>query len=197
MEKRRYLVIFAHPRSDSFSAALRHAAVETLAAAGHQVDLLDLYETGFDPALSAEERAAYFETGRNRASIEEHAARLERAQGIVLIYPSWWFGFPAILKGYFDRVWIPGLAFDLGRVSLRGKLRNITRFAVVTSYGSPRWYIRWIIRDPTRRIIRRGLARLCHPRCKTLFLTLYSMDGTSDSRRRRFIADVRRRLAEF
>ncbi len=197
MEKRRYLVIFAHPRSDSFSAALRHAAVETLAEAGHQVDLLDLYESGFDPALSAEERATYFEAGRNRAGIEEHAARLERAQGIVLIYPSWWFGFPAILKGYFDRVWVPGLAFDLGGAALRGKLHNITRFAVVTSYGSPRWYIRWIIRDPTRRIIRRGLAGLCHPRCKKLFLALYGMDRSSDSRRRAFIGEVRRRLAEF
>lgn len=195
-EKLRYLVIFAHPRPDSFAAALRHVVVDTLAAAGHQVDLLDLYASGFDPVLSAEAHAAYY-SERNRAGVEEHVARLERAQAVVLIYPTWWFGYPAILKGYFDRVWLPGVAFDIGRFAPRGRLHNITKLVVITSYGSPRWYIRWFLRDPMRKIVKHGVAALCSSACQTLFLALYSMDRTSAARRQRFMATVRRRLAAF
>jgi putative NADPH-quinone reductase len=197
MEKIRYLVIFAHPRPDSFNAALRHVVVDTLAAAGHQVDLLDLYATGFDPVLSAAAHANYFTPERNRAGVDEHVARLERAQAVVLIYPTWWFGYPAILKGYFDRVWLPGVAFDIGRFAPRGRLQNITKLIVVTSYGSPRWYIRWFLRDPMRKIVKHGVGDLCHRSCQMLFLALYSMDRTTAGRRQRFIETVRRRLAAF
>ena len=196
-DKMRFLVVFAHPRPDSFGAALRHAAVEALAGAGHQVDLLDLYATRFDPVLSAEEHAAYYDLGRNRAGIEDHIARLERAQGLVLLYPTWWFGFPAMLKGYFDRVWVPGAAFEMGRFAPRRKLQNIVKFAAITTHGSPWWYVRVYLRDPTYRLLQRGFAALFHPGCKTLYLELYGMDRTSDQRRRRFIERVRRDLARF
>lgn len=193
----RYLVIAAHPLPDSFSAALRQTVVDTLAAAGHEVDLLDLYAERFDPVLSADERARYFEAGGNLGGIEEQVARLRRAQGVVLVYPTWWFGFPAMLKGYFDRIWVPGVAFELGGPALQRKLDTITRFAVVTTYGSPWWFIRLVMGDPMRRILRRGLAALCHRRCKTLFLALYGMDRNSERRRRRFMEQVRRRLTRF
>jgi NAD(P)H dehydrogenase (quinone) len=197
MEKMRYLVIYAHPRPDSFSAAIRHTVVDTLALAGHQVDLLDLYAIGFDPVLSAEAHAGYFTPERNRAGVEDHVARLERAQAVVLIYPTWWFGYPAILKGYFDRVWLPGVAFDIGRIAPRGRLNNITKLAVITTYGSPRWYIRWFLRDPMRKIVKRGVGALCNRSCEQLFLALYGMDRTTAARRQRFIETVRRRLATF
>ena len=192
----RYLIVFAHPRGDSFSAALRHVVVDTLARAGHQVDLIDLNDSHFDPVLSAAARGTYFETGRNLAGVEDHVARLRRAEAIVLVFPNWWFGFPAILKGWFDRVWLPGVAFEVKRFGLDGKLNNIVKFITITTYGSPRWYIRWVMRDPTQRIIRRGLAALCHPACRTIYLALHHMDRASEKRRRRFMDRVRRRLAE-
>lgn len=193
----RYLILFAHPRADSFSAALRHVVIDALARAGHQVDLLDLNGSGFDPVLSSEARGRYFDVGGNLAGIEEHVARLKRAEAIVLLFPNWWFGFPAILKGYFDRVWVPGVAFELGRVRLVGKLDNIVKFITVTSYGSPWWYARLIMREPTRRTIKRVFAALCHPACRTMFLALYRMDRVSEKRRQRFLERVRRRIAEF
>jgi NAD(P)H dehydrogenase (quinone) len=191
----RHLIVFAHPRGDSFSAALRHAVVDTLAHAGHQVELLDLNDSGFDPVLSAEARGRYFEPGRNVAGLEEEVARLKRAQALVLVFPVWWFGFPAILKGWFDRVWLPGVAFEVKRSGLDGQLHNIVQFTTVTTYGSPRWYIRLVMRDPIRRIVKRGLAALCHPGCHVEYLALYHMDRASERRRRRFLARVRRRLA--
>jgi NAD(P)H dehydrogenase (quinone) len=192
-----FLVVSATPRADSFNAALREAAVTALAAAGHEVEMLDLYAEGFAPALTAAERGRYFDTAANREGVEAEAAQLLRAEGLVLVYPTWWFGFPAILKGWFDRIWLPGLAFDLGGPGLQRKLHNIRRVAVVTSYGSPWWFIRFWVGDPMGKIIRRGIAALCHPSCRTLFLALYHMDATTEARRRRFLEEVRRRLATF
>jgi NAD(P)H dehydrogenase (quinone) len=193
----RYLIIFAHPRPDSFSAALRHAVVDTLAGKGHQIDLLDLNDSGFDPVLSADARNTYFDPQRNCAGIEQHVARLKRAEAIVLIYPNWWFGFPAVLKGYFDRVWVPGVAFELGRFGLSGRLDNIVKFIVITSYGSAWWYARFVVRDPTQRLITHVFAALCHPACRTLYLALFRMDNSGEKRRRRFLDRVRRRIARF
>jgi NAD(P)H dehydrogenase (quinone) len=192
----RYLIVFAHPRGDSFSAALRHVVVDTLARAGHQIDLVDLNDSQFDPALSAEARGSYFDVGRNLAGVEEHVARLKRAEALVLVFPNWWFGFPAILKGWFDRVWLPGVAFEVKRFRLDGKLHNIVKFITITTYGSPWWQVRLVMRDPTRRIIKRGLAALCHPACRNVYLALHHMDRDREKRRRRFMDRVRRALAE-
>jgi NAD(P)H dehydrogenase (quinone) len=192
----RYLIVFAHPRGDSFSAALRHVVVDTLARTGHQIDLVDLNDSHFDPVLSAASRGSYFDVGHNLAGVEEHVARLKRAEALILVFPNWWFGFPAILMGWFDRVWLPGVAFEVKRFGLDGKLHNIVKFIAVTTYGSPWWQVRLVMRDPTRRILKRGLAALCHPACRPVYLALHHMDRAGDKRRRRFMDRVRRVLAE-
>jgi NAD(P)H dehydrogenase (quinone) len=192
----RYLIVFAHPRGDSFSAGLRHVVVDTLARAGHQIDLVDLNDSQFDPVLSAASRGSYFDVGHNLAGVEEHVARLKRAEALILVFPNWWFGFPAILKGWFDRVWLPGVAFEVKRFGLEAKLHNIVKFITITTYGSPWWQVRLVMRDPTRRILKRGLAALCHPACRPVYLALHHMDRASDKRRRRFMDRVRRALAE-
>jgi NAD(P)H dehydrogenase (quinone) len=102
----RILVLYAHPDPNSYNAALHHAALAALERAGHAVDNCDLYAEGFDPRLSFEERRAYHDPTRNRRLVGPYVERLERAEGLVLIYPVWNFGFPAILKGFFDRVFL-------------------------------------------------------------------------------------------
>ncbi len=109
----RYLVIYAHPDHNSFHAAIHECVVATLSASGHEVDDCDLYTEGFQPVLSWEERQAYYDVGRNRAAVLSEIERLERSQGLIFVFPTWWYGMPAILKGYVDRVWVPGFAFEL------------------------------------------------------------------------------------
>lgn len=79
----RVLVIYCHPRPDSFSAALRDAAVEGLTASGHSIELRDLYAEGFDPVLSTHQRGAYFDETENVRGMEDHVAALRQAQGMV------------------------------------------------------------------------------------------------------------------
>ena len=139
----RVLVVHAHPVASSYNAALHERAVAALGRAGHDVDDLDLHGEAFPPVMTAEERLAYHDPAVNASAVAHYVARLRRAEALVWIFPVWTFGVPAIMKGFLDRVFLPGVAFHLrddGRV-VPG-LDNVRKLAVVTTYhlrsGGPR-----------------------------------------------------------
>lgn len=103
------LVIVAHPRPESFNNAIAATTVQALQDSGHVAIVRDLYEEGFDPILTADElpKSAHLD-----AIMEEHCADLATADGIVIIHPNWWGQPPAILKGWVDRVFRPGVAYE-------------------------------------------------------------------------------------
>jgi putative NADPH-quinone reductase len=104
----RLLFVHANPVPESFGAALCRAAVEAAREAGHDVRLIDLHEVGFDPVMGAEERRGYTGEGPVPADLVPHVGALQWAEGVILVYPTWWYAQPAILKGWMDRVWRPG-----------------------------------------------------------------------------------------
>ncbi len=190
----RVLLVHCHPRSDSYSFALREAALGASRGAGHEVELRDLHAEGFRPALSAAERGRYHDVPENLSGIEDHAESLRAAEWLVLVYPTWWYGMPAMLKGWFDRVWAPGVAFRLGGGAIEPALTNIRRISVVTTYGSPTWLL-WFIGWPDFKLFDRGLKRLCAKGCKLDWLYLNNMDRATAAERERFLARVRRFFA--
>jgi NAD(P)H dehydrogenase (quinone) len=139
----RVLVVYCHPCPESFTAAVRDTVLATLAAAGHDVDLVDLYADGFDPTMGADERRTYHEVPRNLDPVRAYAGRLERAEALIFVYPTWWFGLPAMLKGWIDRVWLQGFAFGTtgpGGPRLRygdGGLAGKTALPIVTAGDRP------------------------------------------------------------
>src|ERR1700682_3266603 len=130
----RVLVVYAHPLSDSFAAALRDVVLKRLRENGHEVDHCDLYAEGFDPVLTASERRAYNTAHPDLTAVEPYVARLRAAEALVLCFPTWWYGMPAILKGWFDRVWARGVAFELppGGGAITPALGNIKKSAALT-----------------------------------------------------------------
>ncbi|WP_157440975.1 NAD(P)H-dependent oxidoreductase, partial [Aestuariivita boseongensis] len=131
----RVLVVYAHPCEESFAFALLQTTLESLGQGGWEVDLVDLYADGFDPVLSAEERRGYHDTASNTAPVADYVARLQAADALVFVFPVWNFGYPAILKGFIDRVFLPGVSFVLQDGEVRANLRNIRKLAAVTTYG--------------------------------------------------------------
>lgn len=192
----RVLMIYAHPREDSLAAALRDAARAGLEAAGHVVEVRDLYAEGFNPALSAEERGRYHDVSANLEGIEDHVASLRAADALLLVHPTWWYGMPAMIKGWFDRIWSPGVAFKLGEGAIEPLLTNIKRIGVVTTYGSPTWLL-WYIGRIDRKLIGRGIRRLCARDCKVEWLTLTRMDQRTRPECEAFVAKVRERLGRW
>lgn len=106
---------------------------------GHGVTTEDLYAVKFEPALTAAERESYYGDSYESSNVTEQANRLKEAEALILLFPTWWFGFPAMLKGWFDRVWGPGIAFDHASDygPIMPRLENLRKVLVVTSLGSP------------------------------------------------------------
>jgi len=193
----RFLILFAHPDQGSFDAALHRRVIDVLRGNGHEIDDCDLYAEGFQPVLALEERRKYNDEKAPHAEVAAHIERLQEAQGLIFVFPTWFYGMPAILKGYLDRVWLPGIAFTMVKGKPRSKLHHIERFAAVTTYGSPRSIMEGIVGDPNRRTLMRGIGNLVHPRSKKLFLAQYAMDSIGDGERARFLALVARRVREL
>ncbi|NVD37426.1 NAD(P)H-dependent oxidoreductase [Ensifer sp. HO-A22] len=193
----RILLVLAHPLEDSFAASVAREAHEALVAGGHSVDLLDLYREDFDPRLSKVERGSYFSDHYDSSLTEGMIARLQAADGIVLVFPQWWFNFPAILKGFFDRVFVPGVAFDNdpagGRIIPR--LKNIKLFWALTTTGSPWWVVHLYMGNPVRRLLKRGIAAFCAKGLDFRMLSLHDMDRATDEKRKAHLARVRRLAA--
>ena len=112
----------------SFGATLHRQVIAALRLGDHEIDNCDLYAEAFNPVMGEQERMQYHSVGRNRAPIAAYADRLLAAEALVLIYPVWNEGFPAILKGFFDRVFIPGVSFTMSR-SIRRQMVNQNIFA--------------------------------------------------------------------
>ncbi|MER7049454.1 NAD(P)H oxidoreductase [Streptomyces jumonjinensis] len=116
------LLVLAHPRTDSLTARVAARARDRLAAAGHTVDVLDLHTEGFDPRMTPEDEPDWADREKRYSpEARAHMARVEAADVIVVVFPVWWFGLPALLKGWVDRVWNYGFAYGRSRPRLAGK----------------------------------------------------------------------------
>lgn len=189
-------VIYAHPQDTSLAAKLHTTVVESLTEAGHEVDDLDLYADNFDPVLSRQDRDDYHDITINRQKVASYVDRLESCDALVLCHPVWNFGWPAILKGYFDRVFLPDVSFKLRDGALTPGLQNIRKLATVTTYGSKR-HRAFILGDPPRKNGTRFLRVVCNPRVKVQYHALYDMNNVTEARAGVFIDKVRRAMSAF
>ena len=139
------LYLYCHPVPESYHGALRAVALAGLAKAGHSVDLCDLYAERFDPVLGPAERRSYHDIECNQRGLESYVDRLRRAEALVVQFPTWGFGAPAMLKGFLDRLILPGVAFDLNDPArVRPLLQNIHTIAGISTYGRSRWAARYM-----------------------------------------------------
>jgi putative NADPH-quinone reductase len=192
----RVLLIHAHPVETSFCAALKERALKTLVANGHSVEVLDLYEQGFDPVLSRAELLAYHDVPENRESVAAEVEQLQRAEALVFVYPVWNFGFPAILKGYFDRVFLPGVSFRMENGRVKPNLQHVKRLVAITTYGGARWRA-FVLGDPPRRIVRRVLRSLVAPTARLAYLAQYDLNRADDAARTAFLDRVEAEMARL
>lgn len=194
----RLLIIYCHPVPTSFAHALFETATRALTTAGHETRSIDLYAEGFDPVMSRSERETYLTdpTG-NAQRVQPHVDALLWAEGLVFVFPTWFYGPPAMLKGWFERVWLPGIAFGVPRYkgdTAQGKLGHIRRITVVTTSGSPWWWLR-LIRDPGKSFFTRGLRPLFARGCRFEWLQLHNMNNATDADRAGFVTKVERQLS--
>lgn len=189
----RCLVVLAHPLTESLNAHLASVACRALQASGHEVRMVDLYSEGFDPVLSTHERLSYYQDGF------EDLAGLAETDVLVLVFPTWWFGLPAILKGWIDRSFLPGVAYDHASdlSALTPRLTGMKHVLAITTLGSPGWIDRLILRRPVYRALKWGLVKACAPRARFRMLSLYQSETASASTISAFEARIEKAISRI
>ncbi len=151
---KRILVILGHPESDSFCGALADAYVEGAKAAGNEVQRISLGELFFDPVL----HHGYASIQELEPDLVAGQAAITWAQHIVFVYPIWWGAMPALLKGFIDRLFLPGFAFKYReRSQLWDRLLSRRSAHLLVTMDTPPWYFRWVYRMPGHHQMKRTI----------------------------------------
>lgn len=192
------LVVQAHPATDSFNAQMCDRVLRGLASADHEVRVHRLFDEGFDPRLTAAEWNGHLDPPETKPHLAQHFSDLSWCDTLVLVYPTWWGAQPAMLKGWMDRVWVRGVAWELpdGASTLKPMLHNVRRLMAVTTHGSSR-LVNSVQGAPGRRIVRRSLRVICHPFCRTRWVALYGLDSASAADRDSFLEKVEKTFSRL
>ena len=190
------LVVIAHPLKDSLCQHLAAKTIEHLTSKGYEVTVKDLYQESFTPALSIDERQSYLENKFDDSQLQQDITQLKDTESLYLIFPTWWFSFPAILKGWIDRVWAPGHAYDHASDygPIKPKLDNLKEMRVVTTLGSPWWVDLFILRQPVKKVLKIALLGACAKSCNFKMLSLYSSESLNEAKVQKFVKKIQRRF---
>ena len=195
----RALVVYCHPDPASFTAAVRDTVLVQLQAAGAEIRLHDLYAAGFAPVLSRTEWRGYLDSPANRVPVAGETDDLAWCDTLIFVYPTWWYGLPAMLKGWLDRVLLPDIAFLMPSAegeTIRPGLTHVTRLGVFTTCGASRW-LTFLVGAPGKRTILRGVRFLCARGCRTAFAAHYLMDSSTPESRAAHLVRVDRAMARL
>jgi NAD(P)H dehydrogenase (quinone) len=155
------LVVFAHPRRASFTGALLDQFISGLLEAGHNAEIVDLYREGFNPCLGEEDFAQFNEGGVMPLDVLREQARVEAADALGFVFPVWWWTFPAILKGWIDRVWSQGWAYDFTLEKTTGLLRKHKAVLLCNGGTSHQTYCKYGYYGAMQRQLDTGIMRYC------------------------------------
>lgn len=193
------LVVTAHPLKNSLCGLFSETVTGSLNNMGHAVQSENLYLDQFDPVLSIDERMTYYRESYDASKVSGEMERLVNSDALVLIFPTWWFGFPAILKGWFDRVWAPTVAYDHADDygPIKPRLNNLKKAFVVTTLGAPWWVDHIILRRPIKRTLRFALLGACARKCRLKFLSFYKCESVDSARKDKHIRKIESELTKF
>ena len=193
------LVVTAHPLQDSLCSTFADHTIDTLQGLNHTIVHENLYDSGFNPVLSAQEREQYYHTAYDTSDLVEEIENLKNAEVLILVFPTWWFSVPAIMKGWFDRVWAPTVAYDHASDfgPIRPRLVNLKKTLVITTLGAPWWVDVLVVRRPVQRVIRYALLGACAKKCRYKQVSFYKCERVNKERVDRFINKIDQTLKNW
>lgn len=188
----RALILYCHPSPESFTRAVLDTVLARLAANGAETRIIDVYDEDFRPAMTRAEWEGYDDCPANAAPIRDHAEAVAWADALIFVYPTWWYGLPAALKGWLDRVLIPEVAFSSPSAGpIRPGMTNIRSLGVFTTCGASR-LVTWWVGAPGRRTLTRGLRLILSPGVRIAFAAHYRMDFSTPETRAAHLRRVAR-----
>jgi putative NADPH-quinone reductase len=192
------VVVLGHPSADSYCAAIFERIILALESQStHNVTAIRLADEKFATAMSTAERVAY-ETSTPLINDEtkRHAEVLLQAEALIFVYPTWWSGLPAQLKGWLERVFVLGVAFQFNKNSkIRPNLHNVRHIIGVSTNGSPWRYVK-LVNDNGRRTLTRAIRMSTGLRTRTMWCGIYALDTCTHQQREKFIADTAQKIVK-
>ena len=192
------VVVLGHPSGGSYCAAIFNAIISALEAqSAHRIAAIRLADEKFATAMSSAERAAYeTEAPLISAETKRHAEILKQAEALIFVYPTWWSGLPAQLKGWLERVFVLGVAFRFNNNGkIRPNLQNVRHIIGVSTYGSPWRYVK-LINDNGRRTLTRAIRMSTGLRTRTMWCHIYALDTCTQQQREKFIVNTTQKFVK-
>jgi len=185
------LVIYSHPNPKSFNHAVLTEVVRIGEAQGAEVVVRDLYELNFQPVLSGEELVGHSAEGNISLDVLKEQEYITRASCILFVFPIWWFGLPAILKGYIERVFSYGFAYHMGPEGIEGLLKTKKVGIVNTTGGTGDQYVGRGLDKAVLKTIDDGIFRFCGMKV-AFHKILYAVPTISQMAREKMIDDLKK-----
>jgi len=152
------LIIQGHPNSESYCKALADAYKKGAEEAGNSVELIQIGELDFDPNL----KYGYQKRMELEPDLLESWEKIKKADHLVWVHPVWWGGLPAQLKGFIDRLFLPGMAFQYRENSVWWDKLLIGKTAhIITTMDQPSWYYRWMYGRPSVNQLKKTVLEFC------------------------------------
>lgn len=192
------VVVLGHPSADSYCAAIFERIIHALELqSAHSVTAIRLSDEKFATAMSTAERVAYeTETPLVSGETKRHADVLQQAEALIFVYPTWWSGLPAQLKGWLERVFVLGVAFRFNNNGkIRPNLQNVQHIIGVSTYGSPWRYVK-LINDNGRRTLTRAIRMSTGLRTRTMWRGIYELDTCSQQQREKFVNETVQKIVK-
>ena len=183
---KRILVILGHPANSSFCGALADSYVTGAKTAGNEVQLISLGNLSFDPVL----HNGYATIQELETDLVAAQTTITWAQHIVFVYPIWWGAIPALLKGFIDRVFLPGFAFKFrDGSSFWDRLLSGRSAHLLVTMDTPPWYFRWVYRMPGHNQMKRTILEFSGIKPVTVS-SFGPIKGSSQQKREKGLAQV-------
>lgn len=193
------LIVNAHPLENSLCNKFSTRIHDQLVRMGYDVWVQDLYKNKFDPVLSVQERQTYYQLPYDNSGVKKQQEDLLNTDILILVFPTWWFGFPAIMKGWFDRVWSPGTAYDHASDygPIQPRLNRLKKVFAVTTLGAPWWVDYLVLRRPVKRILNMALLKACAKNSHLKFISFYKCEQVNPDRLKKFLLKIENDLNHF
>ena len=178
------LVILGHPDTNSFCGALAREFIESARTTkDSEVRELQLGQLQFDPILWH----GYNQIQELEPDLVKAQELIQWSNHMVFVYPNWWGAMPALMKGFFDRVFLPGYAFKYRESSLPDKLLSGRTAQLLVTMDTPAWYYRWIYRSPGHNEMKRTILEFCGIKVRKIS-EFAPIKGSSQQQREKWIA---------
>lgn len=187
------LIIYSHPSEKSFNHAVLEKVIETLKSKNEEFKVIDLYRENFNPVLDINDFAKISQNDYSE-DVKKYQSEIKNASRLIFIYPTWWWSYPAVLKGFIDRVFSYGFAYRYTeKGEIEGLLKGRSAVIFTTTGGSSEIYENYRINDIIMRQIKEGVLGFCGI-TDVKMKVFYQVPSVDDSTRTKYLNEIKELL---